>query len=38
MVRKGAKGLGSFERVSWDDALGRIVERLEEARRRWGGE
>jgi anaerobic selenocysteine-containing dehydrogenase len=37
-IRKGAKGLGQFERVSWDDALGRIAERLLDARDRWGGE
>jgi len=37
-VRKGAKGSGSFERVSWDDALARIAERLLEARKEWGGE
>ena len=37
-VRKGAKGHGSFTRASWDDALGLIAERLNEARERWGGE
>ena len=37
-VRKGAKGHGSFTRVSWDDALGLIAERLNEARTQWGGE
>ena len=37
-VRKGPKGLASFERVSWDDALGTIAERLQHASRTWGGE
>jgi anaerobic selenocysteine-containing dehydrogenase len=37
-VRKGPKGLASFERVSWADALSRITERLLDARERWGGE
>jgi len=38
LVRKGPKGLGSFERASWDDALARIAERMREARDTWGGE
>jgi anaerobic selenocysteine-containing dehydrogenase len=38
MVRKGPKGRASFERVSWDDAMALIVERLNEAKERWGGE
>ena len=29
MRRRGPKGTGSFERVSWDDALGDIARRLE---------
>jgi anaerobic selenocysteine-containing dehydrogenase len=37
-VRKGAKGQGSFQRVSWDDALELIATRMREARERWGGE
>ena len=37
-VRKGPKGLASFSRVSWEEALGMIAERLQEARERWGGE
>jgi anaerobic selenocysteine-containing dehydrogenase len=37
-IRKGPKGLASFERVSWEDALARIADRLAEARDRWGGE
>jgi anaerobic selenocysteine-containing dehydrogenase len=36
--RKGPKGLGSFEPVSWDDALALVAMRLAEARDRWGGE
>ncbi len=37
-LRKGPKGLASFERVSWDAALAHIATRLEDARERWGGE
>ncbi len=37
-VRKGPKGMGSFERVSWEEALGRIADRLRAVRDRWGGE
>lgn len=37
-VRKGPKGLASFERVSWDEALALVASRLREARERWGGE
>ena len=37
-VRKGAKGTGSFTRVSWDEALTKIAERIADARTRWGGE
>jgi anaerobic selenocysteine-containing dehydrogenase len=37
-VRKGPKGLASFERVSWDEAMSLVAERMLEARRRWGGE
>ena len=37
-IRTGAKGRAQFERISWDDALGRIAERLLDARDRWGGE
>ncbi|MDY7096421.1 MAG: molybdopterin-dependent oxidoreductase [Acidobacteriota bacterium] len=36
--RTGPKGSGSFERISWDDALGEIARRLEEITDRWGGE
>ena len=37
-VRKGPKGLGSFQRTSWDEALKLIAERIEEAHETWGGE
>jgi anaerobic selenocysteine-containing dehydrogenase len=37
-VRRGAKGLASFARVTWEEALGTIAERIGEARERWGGE
>ncbi len=37
-VRKGPKGLGRFERVSWDDALALVAQRLSEVRETWGGE
>jgi anaerobic selenocysteine-containing dehydrogenase len=37
-VRKGPKGLALFERVSWDDALRRIADRMRDTAERWGGE
>lgn len=37
-VRRGQKGSGEFERVSWDEALDRIAARLVEVRDRFGGE
>ena len=37
-VRKGPKGSGWFERVSWDDALTRIADRLRAVRDEFGGE
>ncbi len=38
-VRKGPKGQGArFERVSWEDALTRVADRMREARETWGGE
>ncbi|HVG72410.1 MAG TPA: molybdopterin-dependent oxidoreductase [Vicinamibacterales bacterium] len=37
-VRKGPKGLALFERTSWDDAMRLIVDRMREAREKWGGE
>jgi anaerobic selenocysteine-containing dehydrogenase len=38
MLRTGKKGEGKFNRVSWDDALEQVVERMQEAKRRHGGE
>ena len=37
-VRKGPKGLASFARVTWEEALGMIAERMRDAHERWGGE
>jgi anaerobic selenocysteine-containing dehydrogenase len=37
-VRKGPKGSGWFERVSWEDALARIADRLRAVRDEFGGE
>jgi anaerobic selenocysteine-containing dehydrogenase len=37
MIRKGPKGSGEWERLSWDAALDVIVARLEAARARHGG-
>jgi anaerobic selenocysteine-containing dehydrogenase len=37
-VRRGLKGEGVFERVSWDEALELAAGRLREARDRFGGE
>ena len=37
-IRKGPKGVASFQRVSWEEALSTIAERLLDVRRRWGGE
>ncbi len=36
--RTGAKGSGSFERISWDDAIAEITGRFKEIARDWGGE
>ena len=38
MARKGPKGLASFERISWDDALDRIASAMRQASARFGGE
>jgi anaerobic selenocysteine-containing dehydrogenase len=35
--RKGRKGEGRFDRVPWDEALERIVERMKAAKARHGG-
>jgi anaerobic selenocysteine-containing dehydrogenase len=37
-VRHGRKGDGKFSRVSWDEALERVVEGVERARDQWGAE
>ena len=38
-VRKGPKGAGArFERVSWDEALNLVADRMREARDTWGAE
>jgi anaerobic selenocysteine-containing dehydrogenase len=37
-IRKGPKGLGSFQRVSWEEALATVAERLLDVKRTWGGE
>jgi anaerobic selenocysteine-containing dehydrogenase len=37
-VRRGAKGAGSWERISWDDALALAAARMREARQWHGGE
>jgi anaerobic selenocysteine-containing dehydrogenase len=37
-IRKGRKGEGRFERVTWDAAMERIVREMERARDRWGAE
>ena len=34
--RTGAKGEGRFERISWDDALGTVAERLAQTIDRYG--
>jgi anaerobic selenocysteine-containing dehydrogenase len=38
LVRRGAKGEGSFERVSWDEALDRVADGLARVRDEFGGE
>jgi anaerobic selenocysteine-containing dehydrogenase len=38
MRRVGPKGSGQFTRITWDDALGEIAERLEAIVARYGGE
>jgi anaerobic selenocysteine-containing dehydrogenase len=37
-VRRGLKGEGHFERISWDEALDLAAERMRAARERFGGE
>ncbi len=36
-IRKGRKGDGKFERVTWDAALALIVDRMQRAKREHGG-
>src|SRR5215470_13944066 len=36
-VRTGRKGTGQFRRISWDEALERIADRMRAACRDWGG-
>jgi anaerobic selenocysteine-containing dehydrogenase len=36
-VRKGRKGAGKFERVSWNEALEIVVERMQQAKQHHGG-
>jgi anaerobic selenocysteine-containing dehydrogenase len=38
LARTGAKGEGSFERISWDEALDRVAEGLTQVRDDYGGE
>lgn len=38
MARTGAKGDGAFKRVSWDEALQLVSERLHDVMERYGGE
>lgn len=38
LVRRGAKGRADFERVSWDEALDLVVQKLEAARDTFGAE
>ena len=38
LVRNGPKGSGSFAPASWETALDRIVQAMEEVRTEWGGE
>jgi anaerobic selenocysteine-containing dehydrogenase len=37
-VRMGAKGTGNFSRVSWDEALDLVADKMREARDRFGAE
>src|SRR5258705_8771062 len=37
-IRKGPKGLASFQRVSWDEALATVAQRLLDTRRQFGGD
>jgi anaerobic selenocysteine-containing dehydrogenase len=37
-VRQGARGNGVFSRVTWDEALDQIAEKMRSIRDRWGAE
>src|SRR4029434_7495633 len=37
-IRKGPKGFGTFQRVSWEEALTTVAERLLDVKATWGGE
>jgi anaerobic selenocysteine-containing dehydrogenase len=37
-LRKGAKGQGTFTRVSWNEALDQIADRMVQIREQWGAE
>jgi len=37
-VRKGPKGSGAFERITWDEALDLVASKMREARDRFGAE
>jgi anaerobic selenocysteine-containing dehydrogenase len=37
-VRRGMKGEGRFDRISWDEALDLAAEKMRQARERFGGE
>jgi anaerobic selenocysteine-containing dehydrogenase len=37
-IRQGPKGFARFARVSWEEALAGIAERMLDVKRRWGGE
>ena len=38
MRRKGEKGSGQFEKISWDDALDLVAEKFTQAEQRYGAE
>ena len=37
-LRQGARGNGVFARITWDEALDHIADRMREIRQRWGAE
>jgi len=38
LIRKGPKGSGAFQRISWDEALAMTAERFLDAEKRYGAE